>query len=324
MLSGAAAAEAVAARVCVWLHGGPIAFALARQPDGTIVPAPALSPEALLPLTRRPPPWAGLPAARPLIMGIVNVTPDSFSDGGRHAECDAAIAAGRAMLAAGADIIDVGGESTRPGAAATPPEEERARILPVIAALADAGAVVSVDTRNAGTMGAALDAGARIVNDVSGLAYDPAAAGLVAARGAPVVLMHMRGLPATMQSLTQYADVAADVAAELAATRDRAVAGGIAPDRIVLDPGIGFAKAPGQNETLLARLPLLLGLGHRLLAGVSRKGFIGRVSGEPVADRRLPGSLAAGLAALSAGASILRVHDVAETVQAVRVWHATR
>jgi dihydropteroate synthase len=254
------------------------------------------------------------------VMGVINVTPDSFSDGGLHQATGRAIEGGRALAAAGADLIDVGGESTRPGAEATPPEVERARVLPVIRALVGDGIVVSVDSRNAATMAAALDAGARIVNDVSGLGYDPESLPLVAARRCPVVLMHMRGLPATMQRLTRYDDVAADVTRELGAALAAAEAAGIDRASIALDPGIGFAKGPGQNEELLARLPVLLNLGCRLLVGVSRKGFIGRLTGEAVAQRRVAGSVAAGLAALLGGAAILRVHDVAETVQAVRVW----
>lgn len=321
-----AANAAVAAGYALPLAGGPAAFSFVRDlSNGTIHPA-THAPEPwrapLARLTRAPEPWAGLPSNRPLVMGIVNVTPDSFSDGGVHFAPDTAIAAGMAMAKAGADILDVGGESTRPGAQPTPVETEQARLRPVIRALADAGLVVSVDTRNAATMAAALDAGARIVNDVSGLTYDPDAAALVARRGCPVILMHMRGTPATMQRLTQYDDVAAEVTRELADRLHAAVAAGINPACIALDPGIGFAKGPGQNEELLARLPVLLNLGRRLVVGVSRKGFIGRVGGEPVAARRLPGSLAAGLAGLLGGAAILRVHDVAETVQAVRVWQA--
>jgi dihydropteroate synthase len=279
-----------------------------------------LPPDAVARLSAAPPSWAGLPTSRPLVMGVLNVTPDSFSDGGVHDAAERAIAGGRAMAAAGADLLDIGGESTRPGSHATPPEVECARILPVIRALAAEGIVLSVDTRNASTMAAALDAGARIVNDVSGLAYDPAARATVAARRCPVVLMHMRGLPATMQGLTQYGDIAADVTRELAARLTAAEAGGIARAAVALDPGIGFAKAAGQNEALLARLPVLLNLGCRLVVGVSRKGFVGRLTGEAVARKRVPGSLAAGLAALLGGAAILRVHDVPETVQAVRVW----
>jgi dihydropteroate synthase len=321
LLHGQAAADSVAAGQAAWLAGGPTAFALGRMLDDAVIkPVRDLPPDAVARLAAAPPAWAGLPTGRPLLMGVVNVTPDSFSDGGLHEAADRAIAAGRAMAAAGADLIDVGGESTRPGAEATPPEIERARLLPVLAALAADGIVLSADTRNAATMAAALGAGARIINDVSALRYDPAALATVAAAGCPLVLMHMRGVPVTMQGLAQYRDVAAEVTHELAAALAAAEAAGIDRARIALDPGIGFAKGPGQNEALLARLPLLLNLGCRLLVGVSRKGFIGRLSGETVARRRLPGSLAAGLVALLGGATILRVHDVAETLQAVRVW----
>ena len=253
-------------------------------------------------------------------MGILNATPDSFSDGGRHNGHAAAIAAGRAMHEAGAAIIDVGGESTRPGAPPVSPAEEQHRILPVIRALASAGIVVSVDTRNAATMAAALDEGARIVNDVSALSHDPAALELVAVRRCPVVLMHMRGTPATMAGLAHYTDVAVEVTLELAARVEAAVAAGIDRAAIAVDPGIGFAKTAAHNLALLPRLALLANLGCPILAGVSRKGFIGQLAGEPDPLRRVAGSVAAGLHAMLHGAAILRVHDVAETVQAVRVW----
>jgi dihydropteroate synthase len=264
--------------------------------------------------------WAGLTLDRPNVMGILNVTPDSFSDGGSHAGAAAAIAAGHAMLAAGADLLDIGGESTRPGAEPVPPETEQARILPVIAALAAAGAPISVDTRNASTMGAALDAGATIVNDVSALAYDPAAARLVAARDCPVILMHMRGTPATMACLARYHDVTAEVTAELAARLEAALQAGIRQAQIVLDPGIGFAKLPAQNVALLHQLGRIAALGYPILVGVSRKSLIGKLAGVREPRDRVAGSLAAGLWAIKHGAAILRVHDVAETVQALRVW----
>jgi dihydropteroate synthase len=268
----------------------------------------------------RPTHWAGMSLARPLVMGILNLTPDSFSDGGQLASLDAVLETARFMLAAGADILDIGGESTRPGAVPVPPEEEQSRILPAIRALARDGVVISVDTRHASTMTAALDAGARIVNDVTALAHDPRAPGVVAARRAPVVLMHMRGTPATMNSLNRYGDIGADVAGELSAQIAAALAAGIAREAIALDPGIGFAKIGAQNVALLRDLGPLRALGLPLLVGVSRKGFIGTLSGEPVAARRLGGSIAGALFALSQGAQILRVHDVPETVQAVRVW----
>ncbi len=270
--------------------------------------------------------WAGLPS-RPLVMAILNVTPDSFSDGGDFLDPAAAIAAGLRMAAEGADIIDVGGESTRPGSAAIPPDEEQARVLPVVAGLRGAGVALSIDTRNAATMAAALDAGAAIVNDVSALHHDPASLALVAARRCPVVLMHMRGTPATMASLAHYGDVAEEVAAELAASLRAAVAAGVAPGQVALDPGIGFAKTGGHNAALLRGLDRVAALGCPLLVGVSRKRFLGSLSGgalggQAAPKERLAGSLAAALFALSRGARILRVHDVAATVEAVRVWHA--
>jgi dihydropteroate synthase len=264
--------------------------------------------------------WAGLSLDRPRIMAVLNVTPDSFSDGGAFVDPHVAIAAGIAMAATGADFVDVGGESTRPAAQPTSPETEQARILPVIRALAAAGVRVSVDTRHATTMAAALDAGATIVNDVYALSYDPAAAPLVAARGCPVVLMHMRGTPADMYALARYDDVAAEVARELGQQIALAEQAGITRDRIAIDPGIGFAKTAEQSMELLRRLPELLRLGLPIVVGVSRKSFLGALTGEADPRRRLPGSLAAGLFALSQGASILRVHDVAETMQAVAVW----
>jgi dihydropteroate synthase len=265
--------------------------------------------------------WAGFDLSqRALVMGILNVTPDSFSDGGLFFSTENAVAAGLAMHAAGADIIDIGGESTRPNATPVAANEEIARITPVIAALAAAGAVISADTRNAATMAAALEAGARIINDVSGLKHDPAAAGLLAAATCPVVLMHMRGSPMTMNCHAHYADVVEDVLVELTATRDAALAAGIKPENIALDPGLGFAKIGAQNLALLRATSRFAGLGHPLLIGLSRKKFIGEFGDEPDAAKRLPGSLAAGLFALAQGAHILRVHDVPETVQALKIW----
>ena len=268
-----------------------------------------------------PPILPGLPTDRPLVMGVINVTPDSFSDGGDHFRTQDAIAAGEAMLAAGADILDIGGESTRPGAGRIPPAEEIGRIVPVVVALGRR-APVSVDTRNAATMQAALAGGARIVNDVSGLTHDPAAAGVIAAAECPVVLMHMRGTPATMNAMTTYDDVALDVHDELADRIALAEQAGIARSHIVLDPGIGFAKTGEHNLELLRRLRLLRSFGLPLLVGVSRKRFIGRYGNAPDPKQRMPGSLAAALWAAINGASILRVHDVAETVQALKVWRA--
>jgi dihydropteroate synthase len=255
-------------------------------------------------------------------MGILNLTPDSFSDGGRFSSVQEAVEAGLRLAREGADIIDIGGESTRPGAVPLTESEEQCRILPVIEALAAAGLLVSADTRHAGTMRAALDAGARIINDVSGLTHDPRARGLLAGRDCAVVLMHMRGTPQTMNGLTQYGDVVTEVRDALSVLADQAIAAGILPARIALDPGIGFAKLAPQSMTLLRHLPSVAELAFPLLVGVSRKSFIGRLSQQPDASLRVGGSLAAGLFAVSRGASILRVHDVAETVQALRVWRA--
>jgi len=323
-LHGAAARDAVAAGLACGLAGGPAAFALARLlPGGAVVPVAAVPPRWRPVLERigAPRPWAGL-AEGLAVMAVLNVTEDSFSDGGRYADPARAIAAGLAMAAAGAAVVDVGGESTRPGALAVSPELERARVVPVVRALAGQGVTVSVDTRNATTMAAALDAGARIINDVSALAHDAAAAAVVAGRGCPVVLMHMRGRPDTMAGLADYRDVAAEVAAELAGRVAAAAAAGVARAAIALDPGIGFAKGQAANLDLLGRLGVLLGLGFPLVVGVSRKAFIGRIGGEAEPSRRLGGSLAAGLAAALHAVSVLRVHDVEQTVQAVRVWRA--
>lgn len=271
---------------------------------------------------KQPPRWATLDLTRPRVMGILNVTPDSFSDGGSRTNREIAIRAGLAMASDGADIIDVGGESTRPGAAGVTAEQEQDRVLPVIRELAKAGVRVSVDTRHAATMRAALDMGAAIVNDVSGLTHDPQAAAVVAAYRCPVVLMHMRGTPATMNAQAIYQDLVAEVGAELSQRIDAAIQAGIDAAQIAIDPGIGFAKNAQHSVALLRALPELDRLGYPILVGVSRKGFIGTLSGEPVAQQRLGGSVAAALFAVSRGASILRVHDVRETVQAFRVWHA--
>ncbi len=255
-------------------------------------------------------------------MGILNVTPDSFSDGGRYLNPDEAIAGGQALMAAGADILDIGGESTRPGAEAVTPAVEQARIVPVIRELARGGTVISVDTRNASTMALALDAGAAIVNDVSSLRHDPDAAALLAKRDCGVILMHMRGTPVTMMGRKDYGDVAQEVASELAERVEFAEAAGIARNRIAIDPGIGFAKGKAENVALLPRLGLLLNLGCPIVVGVSRKRFLGLLSGEADPGLLGPASIAAGLFASLGATSILRVHDVAQTVQALRVWRA--
>jgi len=259
---------------------------------------------------------------RPLVMGIVNATPDSFSDGGDFFDAPGAIAHGLRLLGEGADILDIGGESTRPGAAMVPPAEERRRVVPVIEALAKAGAVVSVDTRNASTMAAALDAGAAIVNDVTALGGDPDAMALVAARKAGVVLMHMQGEPQTMQANPVYGDAPREIAAYLAGRLAACRAAGIAVERLCVDPGLGFGKTVAHNAQILANVPVLRGLGAAVLIGASRKAFIGALSRGERPRERLPGSLAAGLAAVAGGADILRVHDVAATLQALKVHQA--
>ena len=271
-----------------------------------------------LDVVTRSAPSAGLPAG-PLVMGIVNATPDSFSDAGCHLDPADGIAAGARFVSEGAAILDIGGESTRPQSVPPPMAEEIGRVLPIILGLAGAGAALSVDTRRAPVMAAALDAGAHMINDVSGLAFDPEAIPLLAGRNCTVALMHMRGTPATMQGLTSYGDVAVETVRELAARVEAACAGGVARSRIVVDPGIGFAKTGAQSIELLRRLPILANLGCRILLGVSRKSFIGRLANEPTPDRRTPGSLAAASAALALPGLILRVHDVRATSQFVRV-----
>jgi dihydropteroate synthase len=266
--------------------------------------------------------WAGMSLDRTRIMGVLNVTSDSFSDGGLHNDPEAAVDAGLAMAAAGADIVDVGGESTRPGAVPVPPDEEIRRIVPVIGALSAARVRVSADTRNAATMAAALDAGAVIINDISGLRYDPASRQLIAGRGCPVVLMHMRGVPATMNAEARYVDPVNEVLQELRPIISHALEAGIRASQIAIDPGIGFAKLADHSAAILRHLTEFTGMGYPVLVGVSRKSFIGRLSGARNPQSRLPGSLAAALFAVSQGAAILRVHDVSATVQALRVWHS--
>jgi dihydropteroate synthase len=264
---------------------------------------------------------AGLEAGRPLIMGVINATPDSFYDGGRHTGADAAIAHGTALLEQGADILDVGGESTRPGADPVPEDVELDRVIPVVRALADQGAVVSIDTRNAGVMTAAADSGAKMINDVAALTR-PGAMKAAADSGLPVVLMHADADPQTMQNAPTYDDVVAEVLAYLQTRIAACEAAGMPRDRVIADPGIGFAKTPDHNAQLLAGLETFEALGVPILLGVSRKSFIGHFSKGEAADDRLPGSLAAALWGVTQGASILRVHDVAETAQALAIWRA--
>jgi dihydropteroate synthase len=261
--------------------------------------------------------------ARTLVMGVVNVTPDSFSDGGRYLDPDAAVAHARSLIAAGASLIDLGAESTRPGADAVPPAEQLARLLPVITRLAsETEACLSVDTASAEVAERALAAGAHVVNDVTALA-DPAMARVVAAAEAGLVLMHMRGTPRTMQQDPRYDDAAREVAAWLGARLGHARREGIHPERIALDPGIGFGKSARHNFELIARLSEIAALGRPVVIGVSRKSFLGSALGLPV-DQRLEGGLAATAVAVFLGARIVRTHDVAATGRAVRIAEALR
>lgn len=270
-------------------------------------------------------PWRcrgfAFPAGAPVVMGILNVTPDSFSDGGSYVDSDAALEAGLSMLAAGAGIIDVGGESTRPGAEPVTVTEEAKRVVAVVRALAERGACVSVDTRHAEVAAQCLAAGAAIINDVTGFS-DPEMVGIAAEAEAGLVVMHMRGEPRTMQADPVYGDVVAEVACYLAQQADTLRQVGIGTDRIALDPGIGFGKTVAHNLALLARLADLVDLGYPVLVGASRKRFIGEITGVAEPRDRVAGSIAAALAAVARGAAVVRVHDVAETVQALAVTGA--
>jgi dihydropteroate synthase len=256
------------------------------------------------------------------VMGVVNVTPDSFSDGGEFLDPAAAIAHGRRLAADGAGILDIGGESTRPGAAPVDAEEEVRRVLPVIEALADTGTQISIDTTKTEVAGRALDAGASIVNDVSAFRFAPELAGLVADAGADCCLMHMLGEPRTMQEDPRYDDVVADVKAFLDERMRFATAAGVREDRIWLDPGIGFGKTLQHNLELLRRLDEIVALGRPVVVGTSRKSFLGKLTGKPEKER-LPGTIATNVIALERGARIFRVHDVAEVTEALTVAAAT-
>ncbi len=260
---------------------------------------------------------------KPVIIGILNVTPDSFSDGGHLPSADAAIEHGRRLMADGCQLLDVGGESTRPGAAPVPAKEELARVVPVIAGLVKRGVgPISVDTRKAEVARAALDAGAAVINDVSGLRFDAELANVAAAAQAGVILMHMRGTPATMDDLARYAHVATEVAAELAAGAAKAEGEGIARERIVVDPGFGFAKTATHNFRLLDELATIVALGYPVAVGLSRKRFLGAATGRPVEDRDRATAVACALA-WERGARLFRVHDVALTREALALASAT-
>jgi dihydropteroate synthase len=261
---------------------------------------------------------------QPQVMGIVNATPDSFSDGGSYADAAGAAEAGAGMAAQGAAIIDVGGESTRPGATAVWENDEIERVLPIVQQLAACGNAVSIDTRKSGVMSAALGAGAKLVNDVSALTWDPQSANVVAEAGVPVVLMHHQGDPTVMQDSPRYDDAPVEVFLWLEGRIAVAEAAGISRDKIVVDPGIGFGKTVAHNLELMNGLALLHGLGCPILLGASRKRMIGALTNEAPVDKRLPGSLALALKAVEQGAQIVRVHDVPETVQALKVWRGLR
>jgi dihydropteroate synthase len=264
----------------------------------------------------------------PVVMGVLNVTPDSFSDGGRYADVEAAVDHGVALHRAGADLVDVGGESTRPGAARVDAPTEIARVLPVVRGLAAAGVPLSIDTTRAAVATAALDAGASVINDVSGGLADPAMASVVAAAGCPWILMHWRGHSREMQDLAVYADVVTEVRDELVRRVDDAVAAGVDPGRIILDPGIGFAKRAEHNWALSAHLDTLIALGHPVLFAASRKSYLGALlrgpDGAPrPVDGREAATIATSVLAAAAGAWGVRVHDVRATVDALAVWRAT-
>ncbi|WP_026549339.1 dihydropteroate synthase [Arthrobacter sp. Br18] len=289
---------------------------------------PATSPLPLIRPVRVARTFKDLPEDRAVVMGILNVTPDSFSDGGRYASTDEAIAHGLRLLYSGADIIDVGGESTRPQAADVPPERELERILPVVRALVRAGALVSVDTMHSETAAQALDAGAGIVNDISGAGFEQGMPDLIADRGVPYILTHRRGTARTMDSLATYSNVVEEVLGELLEVRDTFVRAGVDADRIILDPGLGFAKTDRHNWELLRSLEKFTSLGHRVLVGASRKRFLGTLltsAGKAAAPaERDNATLAASTLAAANGAWGVRVHDAGATLDAVKVAAAWR
>ncbi|MBV1916912.1 MAG: dihydropteroate synthase [Sphingomonadaceae bacterium] len=336
---------------CVRL-GGSMAwasrFAIIHRRDGQVISRERVSAPAMLDALARLPDglaaeaqaqWAALQAIhapiqcgertirleQPQVMGILNITPDSFSDGGAFMD-DPQVASDHAaaMLEAGAAIIDVGGESTRPGAAAVWEGDELKRVIPIMEQLSATGAAISIDTRRPAVMEAALEAGAHVINDVSALRYDPRSIALAARADVPVVLMHAPGDGDDLHSNASYGDVVLDVFDWLKARRDEVVAAGVARENIIFDPGIGFGKTLAENLLLLNALPMFHALGQPLLLGASRKRMIGALSNEAPVHKRLGGSLMLAMKALEAGVHMLRVHDVSETVQAVHVWRGLR
>ena len=334
LLYGAAAQDAIADGLALPLAGGPTAFSAAELIEGTAGDSKSLLLNARTLAESREPElapviekisaprasFAGLSYERPILMGIVNVTPDSFSDGGLYDTTEAAVSHAAALAKDGADIVDVGGESTRPGSDAVEVEEERARVVPVIQKLKGLKAAISVDTRKSLVARAAAEAGATIFNDVSALTYDPDSLRAAAEKKLGIILMHARGEPKTMQDNPTYDDVVLEVYDYLAARIAAAEAAGIPRARIAADPGIGFGKTLAHILALMANLSLFHGLGVPLLVGASRKRFIGTArDGETPRDRE-PGSHAAAIAAVAQGVQMLRVHDIAGTRQALRVW----
>ena len=325
LVYGPEAVRAVKAGVALPLAGGPVAFTLVtliehdRMSDPLPVGQVPSSWREKLDVITSKPSSAGLPA-KPQVMGILNVTPDSFSDGGQYQLLSKARALADSLLQGGAGSLVLGSDSTRPGSVPVTPEEEWGRLQPVLAALVSQGACISVDTRNASTMEKALDAGAFFINDVTALTHDPEAIPFLAGRECPVVLMHMRGTPQTMSRLTNYRDVAVDVVRELAGRIGEAERHGIRRERLLIDPGIGFAKTEEQSAELLRRLPLFANLGCRMVLGTSRKRMIGTFSGEKIAKERDPGTIASSLPGLALSDTILRVHNSAAMTQAMRVW----
>ncbi len=310
------------------LAGGAIWFShverLQRGGDACVLPVGDVPADVCKRLSANRADICGLSMDVPRIMGILNATPDSFSDGGRFDRFDTALNRANAMAQEGADILDIGGESTRPGADFVEAATEQARTEPLIRAIAKQGNLppVSIDTRKADVARAALSAGAQLFNDVTALSFDSGSAGVAAQSGAAVCLMHASGDPKTMQDNPAYEDVLLDVYDYLQARIDFAMAQGIARERIVVDPGIGFGKTLDHNLALLRGLSLFHGLGCPILLGVSRKGFIGVIGNAQEAAERAPGSIAVGLEGLRQGVQILRVHDIAETKQAISLWRA--
>lgn len=343
LLTGTEARAAASEGIALPLAGGPVAFTLCEvlvRRNGRVEVALAslaelrewalrerekLEPHLarLLEACSAPrPPFAGLSLDRLRLMAVVNATPDSFSDGGEHLAPKDAVAYGRALVEAGADIIDVGGESTRPGAAPVDANKELRRVRLVVEGLAGCGAVLSIDTRHAAVMAAALELGALIINDVTALAGDPKSLALAAERRAHVVLVHMQGKPRTMNRAPRYEFAPLDVYDALAARVEACVAAGIPRTRIAVDPGLGFGKRTGHNLAILERLTLFHGLGCAVLVGASRKLLVGASRRETPPKARLGASLGAALAAIERGAQLLRVHDLAETRQAADMWRA--